>query len=217
MKDMYILISMMKISAHPMSATDLFLFPFLNIFLLRLPILTRLVCSICCQKNVKKKYESETGEVKSRALWSQSWVVGAQLPNFLLCLEGNKKERTDLALMQPPSGGRVSAAGAGDPVNDHCCSASPERRGRNVMLFLCCTRFSSQAWTNMCKHVWHTGFQELFLLSGRYTVHHLQIQRTDPCPCTLVHLQIHCEDMFPYCLRFPFLCDFSLQFRKTPG
>lgn len=68
MKDMYILISMMKISAHPMSATDLFLFPFLNIFLLRLPILTRLVCSICCQKNVKKKYESETGEVKSRAL-----------------------------------------------------------------------------------------------------------------------------------------------------
>lgn len=53
-----------------------------------------------------------TGKVKSRALCSPSWAGGAQLPSFLLCFEGDKKERTDSALMQPPSGRSVRTAGA---------------------------------------------------------------------------------------------------------
>lgn len=33
-----------------------------------------------------------TGKVESRALCSHNWAGGTQLPNFLLCLEADKKK-----------------------------------------------------------------------------------------------------------------------------
>ena len=135
------------------------------------------------------------GKVKSRALCSQSWVGGAQLPNFLLCLEGDKEERTDGALMQPPSGRSARAAGALE-ILWVIAAVLPALEGGGERRCSFSARPGSTLRPELAhiKRVWRAGFEELFLLSGRHTKLCLQSQRTDLCLCTF--LQVPCEDTF---------------------